>query len=181
MIGQSMSAFLCVDRLPLSMVPGVNLLVECCLQCAVNHITLGSKLIFLLGTKDQMYALKTWLLGLYLTPSLLLKCASFLPSVECIGFLESRFLWESHMRWVYVRCELLLNFVSSDRFWCRSWMVMLHFYCILIHAVTHSGSAMKSKLSLTLSATLILVQSFSVATILKFHTCNPKNLTHSSP
>lgn len=85
------------------------------------------------------------------------------------------------MRWVCVRCELLLNFVLSDRFWCRGWMVMLQFYFILIHAVTHCGSAMKSKLSLPLSATLIFVQSFSVAAILKFHTCNPKNLTRSSP
>jgi hypothetical protein len=85
------------------------------------------------------------------------------------------------MRRVCVRCELSLNFVLSDRFWCRGWMVMLHFYCILIHAVTHCGSAVKSKLSLTLSVTLIFVQSFSVASILKFHTCNPKNLTHSSP
>jgi len=85
------------------------------------------------------------------------------------------------MRWVCVRCELLLNFGLSDRFWCRGWMVMLHFYCILIHAVTHCGSAMKSKLSLTQSATLIFLHSFSVPTILKFHTCNHKNLTHSSP
>lgn len=175
-----MLAFLCIDRSPLSIVPGVNLCVECRLQCAVNDVTLGSKLIFLLGTKDQVYALKTWLLGLSLTPSLLLKCASFMPSVKYIGFLESRFFWESHMRWVY-RCELLLNFVLSGSFWCRGWMVMLHFYCILIHAVTHYGSARKSKLSLTLSATLIFVQSFSVATILKFHTRSPKNLTHFSP
>jgi len=57
--GQSMLAFLCIDRSPLSIVPGVNLCVECRLQCAVNDVTLGSKLIFLLGTKDQVYALKT--------------------------------------------------------------------------------------------------------------------------
>jgi len=41
------------------MVPGVSLHVECCLQCAVNHVTLGSKLIFLLGSNDQVYALET--------------------------------------------------------------------------------------------------------------------------
>jgi len=115
------------------------------------------------------------------TPCLLLKCASFMPSVKYIGFLESRFFWEPHMKWICVRCELLLNFVVSDRFWCRGWMVMLHFYFILIHAVMHCGSALKTKLPLTLSATLMFVQSFNVATILKFHTCNPKNVTHSSP
>jgi hypothetical protein len=188
MTGRSMSAFLCVDRSHFYVLTGHHCLwfleLTYVLNAVCNVLWIMSpwapNRFFSLAPKTKC-TLKTWLLHLYRTPSLLQKCVSFVPSVKCIGFLENRFFWEPHMRWVCVRCELLLNFVLCDRFWCRGWMVMLHFYCIPIHAVTHCGSAMKSKLSLTLSATLIFLHSFSVSTILKFHPCNHKNLTHSSP
>lgn len=78
----------------------------------------------------------------------------FAQAVKYLGLLlDSKLLWESHLRWLGVKHEQSLNIlkVLSGRFWGKDWTVMLQ--CALIHSKIDSGSfingsVMKSRLSI---------------------------------